>query len=58
MHPDGTPGDGETEPGPDVVFYAAVPSDGGYRLFLDFQHDGVVRTAAFALSTEESHDEH
>ena len=58
VHPDGTPGDGETEPGPDVVFYAAVPSDGGYRLFLDFQHDGVVRTAAFALSTEESHDDH
>ena len=56
VHPDGTPGDGETEPGPDVVFYAAVPSDGGYRLFLDFKHDGVVRTAAFALSTEESHD--
>jgi len=58
VHPDGTPGDGETEPGPDVVFYAAVPSEGGYRLFLDFQHDGVVRTAEFALSTEGSHDEH
>ncbi len=58
VHPDGAPGDGETEPGPDVVFYAAVPSDGGYRLFLDFQHDGVVRTAAFALRTEESHDDH
>jgi hypothetical protein len=67
VHPDGTPGDGETEPGPDVVFYAAVPSGGGYRLFLDFQHDGVVRTAAFALSTDgtagsddggASHDDH
>jgi hypothetical protein len=59
VHPDGTPGDGSTEPGPDVVFYAAVPSDGGYRLFLDFQHDGVVRTAEFALSTgtDESHGE-
>ena len=45
VHPDGAPGDGSTEPGPDVVFDAAVPSDGGYRLFLDFQHDGVVRTA-------------
>ncbi len=54
VHPDGTPGDGSTEPGPDVVFYAAVPSDGGYRLFLDFQHDGVVRTAEFALSTGEA----
>jgi hypothetical protein len=54
VHPDGTPGDGATEPGPDVVFYAAVPSDGGYRLFLDFQHDGVVRTAEFAVSAGES----
>jgi hypothetical protein len=50
VHPDGTPGDGETEPGPDVVFYAAVPSDGGYRLFLDFKHEGVVRTAGFTVT--------
>ncbi len=28
VHPDGAPGDGTTEPGPDVVFYAAVPSAG------------------------------
>ena len=28
VHPDGTPGDGSTQPGPDVVFYAAVPSAG------------------------------
>jgi len=53
VHPDGTPGDGSTEPGPDVVFYAAVPSDGGYRLYLDFKHDGVVRTASFAVSAGE-----
>lgn len=53
VHPDGTPGDGETEPGPEVVFYAAVPSDGGYRLYLDFRHDGVVRTASFAVSAGE-----
>ncbi len=51
VHPDGSPGDGRTKPGPDVVFYAAVPSSGDYRLFLDFQHDGVVRTASFALPT-------
>jgi hypothetical protein len=51
VHPDGTPGDGRTEPGPDVVFYAAVPSAGSYRLYLDFQHEGVVRTAAFTLDT-------
>ena len=38
VHPDGTPGDGSTEPGPDVVFAAAVPSAGRYQLYLDFQH--------------------
>jgi len=50
VHPDGTPGDGTTEPGPKVVFHAAVPSDGTYHLYLDFKHDGVVRTAAFTVS--------
>jgi hypothetical protein len=51
VHPDGTPGDGTTEPGPTVVFYAAVPSPGTYHLYLDFKHDGQVRTAAFAVHT-------
>ena len=51
VHPDGEPNDGKTEPGPEVVFYAAVPSQGGYRLYLDFKHDGVVRTAAFTVHT-------
>jgi hypothetical protein len=55
VHPDGAPGDGSTEPGPDVVFYAAVPSAGGYHLYLDFKHEGVVRTAAFALETHAEH---
>lgn len=50
VHPDGTPDDGSTAPGPEVVFYAAVPSTGVYHLYLDFQHDGVVRTAAFAVT--------
>ncbi len=50
VHPDGAPGDGATEPGPDVTFYAAVPSSGTYHLYLDFQHDGVVRTAAFTVT--------
>ena len=47
VHPGGEPGDGVTEPGPGITFYANVPSAGDYRLFLDFQHDGVVRTAEF-----------
>lgn len=47
VHPAGEPGDGRTEPGPEIAFYASVPSVGTYRLFLDFQHEGVVRTAEF-----------
>lgn len=51
VHPEGTPGDGETNSGPEVVFMAAVPSGGGYHLYLDFKHRGVVRTAAFTVRT-------
>jgi len=47
VHPDGEPGDGRTEPGPEIIFHATAPSPGTYRLFLDFQHGGVVRTASF-----------
>ena len=50
VHPDGEPGDGSTEPGPDITFGTSVPSAGTYRLFLDFQHEGVVRTAAFTVT--------
>ena len=69
VHPDGTPGDGTTQPGPEVVFYAAVPSAGTYHLYLDFKHQGVVRTAAFAVTstglettesseTDDTHSDH
>ena len=51
VHPDGTPGDGTTKSGPGVTFYAEVPSSGTYRLFLDFQHQGKVRTAEFTVPT-------
>jgi hypothetical protein len=47
VHPAGEPGDGATRPGPDITFSATAPSAGDYRLFLDFQHEGVVRTAEF-----------
>lgn len=50
VHPDGEPGDGQTASGPDVVFHTAVPSNGTYHLYLDFRHDGVVRTAAFTVT--------
>ncbi|MFG3441594.1 hypothetical protein ACGF0J_30500 [Nonomuraea sp. NPDC047897] len=49
VHPDGEPGDGRTSPGPEIVFHAEAPSAGSYRLFLDFQHEGEVRTAAFTV---------
>ncbi|WP_037306151.1 hypothetical protein [Amycolatopsis orientalis] len=51
VHPDGEPGDGRTAPGPGITFFAEVPSDGLYRLFLDFQHQGKVRTAEFTVAT-------
>jgi hypothetical protein len=49
VHPNGEPGDGTTEPGPAVSFSAIAPSVGTYRLFLDFKHQGTVRTAAFTV---------
>jgi hypothetical protein len=50
VHPDGEPGDGTTRPGPAVTFFAEVPSSGAYRLYLDFQHEGKVRTAEFTAT--------
>lgn len=52
VHPAGTPGDGQTESGPAITFYTTVPSAGDYRLYLDFQHDGVVRTAEFTATAD------
>jgi hypothetical protein len=51
VHPEGAPGDGRTAAGPEIDFVAEVPSGGAYRLFLDFQHNGVVRTAEFTAAT-------
>ncbi len=47
VHPEGAPGDGRTPAGPGITFAAEVPSAGTYRLYLDFQHAGTVRTAEF-----------
>lgn len=49
VHPDGEPGDGRTKAGPAIVFHTTAPSDGTYRLYLDFKHEGVVRTAEFTV---------
>jgi hypothetical protein len=54
VHPMGEPGDGTTAPGPDIVFHTTFPSTGSYRLFLDFQHGDVVRTAAFTVNVSEA----
>lgn len=53
VHPMGEPGDGVTPAGPDIGFHTAFPSKGDYRLFLDFQHQGVVRTAEFTVSVDD-----
>jgi hypothetical protein len=50
VHPMGEPGDGTTPAGPEVDFHTTVPSNGNYRLFFDFKHDDVVRTAEFTVS--------
>ena len=49
--------------GPGVDFVAEVPSPGDYRLFLDFRHGDVVRTAELAVTAhatggEDHDDEH
>jgi hypothetical protein len=43
VHPEDGPA------GPTIAFGAEAPSPGRYHLFLDFQHDGVVRTASFVV---------
>ncbi|RBY75178.1 hypothetical protein DQ239_17735 [Blastococcus sp. TF02-09] len=58
VHPTGEPGDGVTPAGPGITFATTTPSPGSYRLFLDFRHGDVVRTAAFTVTagaTEEHH---
>lgn len=52
VHPEGHPGDGQTTAGPTIDFAVDVPTSGVYRLFLDFEHGGVVRTAPFVISVE------
>ncbi|HEU5470914.1 MAG TPA: hypothetical protein VFV67_09705 [Actinophytocola sp.] len=43
------PADAPHPAGPDIGFSVTVPTAGGYRLYLDFQHQGVVRTAEFTI---------
>jgi hypothetical protein len=41
--------EGAATGGPRIEFGTTFPSPGSYRLFLDFQHEGRVRTAAFTV---------
>jgi len=50
VHPMGEASDPATPSGPDIAFHTTFPSKGSYRLFLDFQHGDVVRTAAFTVN--------
>lgn len=45
-------------PGPEVSFTATAPSTGTYRLFLDFKHNGTVRTAEFTVHAGKSAGDH
>src|SRR4051794_27769003 len=49
-HPVDEAGGAPAAPGPHIRFATTAPSAGSYRLFLDFKHDGVVRTAAFTVA--------
>ncbi len=53
VHPAGD-GDHRAQGGPAVGFRADVPTGGQYRLFLDFQHRGVVHTAEFTAIAKEA----
>lgn len=48
----------EAGSGPAIRFHTTFPTAGTYRLFLDFQHAGVVRTAAFTVEVGGGGHEH
>ena len=54
VHPMGEASDSATASGPEIQFHTMFPSTGSYRLFLDFQHRDVVRTAAFTVNVSEA----
>lgn len=56
VHAEGDdPAAGDTA-GPEIVFFAEAPTASRYLLYLDFQVDGVVRTAEFVVDA--SHGDH
>jgi hypothetical protein len=57
-HPVDEADGGTATSGPHVRFATTAPSAGDYRLFLDFKHDGVVRTAAFTVTAGAHEEDH
>lgn len=49
VHPEGEEPEPGVASGPDIVFAASAPTPGRYLLYLDFQVDGQVHTAQFAV---------
>jgi hypothetical protein len=54
VHPDAATPAPTDRSGPGIAFTADVPTAGTYRLFLDFRHNGTVRTAEFTVPTREA----
>lgn len=55
IHPHGDEPAPDQTGGPDIAFMASAPSAGRYLLYLDFQVDGRVHTAAFAVDATRTH---
>ncbi len=51
VDPDATAPAPTDRAGPGIAFRVEVPAAGTYRLFLDFRHDGALRTAMFTITT-------
>lgn len=49
VHPDAE--GPSAKPGPAIAFHVEAPSNGTYRLYLDFKHGGKVHTAEFTATT-------
>jgi hypothetical protein len=49
VHAEGDEPEAGDTAGPEIVFFAEAPTAGRYLLYLDFQVDGVVRTAEFVV---------
>ncbi len=52
VHPEDAP------PGPTIPFALGGADPGHYRMYLEFQHDGVVRTVPFSLHVDDTATDH